>query len=117
MNPFLSIVQFLVTPKTDVKTTKWTCVKLEYPLIVFGVSDINRKFYPIAFMFTRSLMKIICEFSNSSTIDYIDGLCKKNNPIESYNIYKAIFTNRLKLNLIPAFKMFQELVNYESSQR
>ena len=27
-------------------------VKLEYPLIVFGVSDINRKFYPVAFMFT-----------------------------------------------------------------
>ena len=31
-------------------------VKLEYPLIVFGVSDINRKFYPIAFMFTSHEM-------------------------------------------------------------
>jgi hypothetical protein len=27
-------------------------VKVGYPLIVFGVSDINRKFYPICFMFT-----------------------------------------------------------------
>ncbi len=27
-------------------------VKLEFPLIVFGVSDFNRKFYPVAFMFT-----------------------------------------------------------------
>jgi hypothetical protein len=27
-------------------------VKHEYPLIVFGVSDINRKFYPVAFMLT-----------------------------------------------------------------
>ena len=27
-------------------------VKVGYPLIVFGISDINRKFYPICFMFT-----------------------------------------------------------------
>ena len=27
-------------------------VKIGYPLIVFGMSDINRKFYPLAFAFT-----------------------------------------------------------------
>ena len=32
-------------------------VKLGFPLIVFGVSDINRKFYPIAFMFSSHEQK------------------------------------------------------------
>jgi hypothetical protein len=27
-------------------------VKVGYPLIVFGISDISRKFYPVCFMFT-----------------------------------------------------------------
>jgi hypothetical protein len=39
-----------------------------------------------------------------------------NNPIESYNkTIKAFFTNRLKVNLIPAFKVFSELIHFESS--
>ncbi len=29
-------------------------VKVGYPLSVFGISDINRKFYPLCFMFTSS---------------------------------------------------------------
>ena len=44
------------------------------------------------------------------------GYTTTNNPIESYNkSIKYYFTNRLKLNLIPAFEIFQELVYTESS--
>jgi hypothetical protein len=44
------------------------------------------------------------------------GYTTTNNPIESYNkTIKAYFTNRLKVNLIPAFKIFSELIHFESS--
>ena len=43
------------------------------------------------------------------------GYTTTNNPIESYNkSIKHYFTNRLKLNLIPAFKIFQDLIHFES---
>ena len=44
------------------------------------------------------------------------GYTTTNNPIESYNkTIKAYFTNRIKVNLIPAFKIFGELIHFESS--
>jgi hypothetical protein len=44
------------------------------------------------------------------------GYLTTNNPIESYNNQtEHFFTNRLKLNLIPAFKIFKDLINYESN--
>jgi hypothetical protein len=44
-------------------------VKVGYPLIVFGISDINRKFYPLCFMFT-------CYETNQDYVKFFKSLKK-----------------------------------------
>ena len=54
-------------------------VKVGYPLIVFGMSDINRKFFPICFMFT----------SHEFTEDYKNFFASL---IQLSNLLKIVFS-------------------------
>ncbi len=57
-------------------------------------------------------------FSNWQIFQTLAGFTTTNNPVESYNaIIKRFFTNRLKLNLIPALEIFKnECIEPESSR-
>ena len=57
-------------------------------------------------------------FSNWQIFQTPAGFTTTNNPVESYNaIIKRFFTNRLKLNLIPALEIFKnECIEPESSR-
>ena len=56
------------------------------------------------------------KFKNWAVFHSPPGYTITNNPVESYNkSIKSNFTNRLKLNLIPAFEIFDELIHHESS--
>ena len=60
---------------------------------------------------------IYSQFNKWAVFHSPPGYSSINNAIESYNrTIKSFFTNNLKLNLIPAFKIFKELVFVKSSK-
>jgi hypothetical protein len=74
----------------------------------------NSKLKPFHTYFEKQWIK--SKFNKWAVFHSPPGFTTTNNPIESYNkSIKAFFTNNLKLNLVPVFEVFQNLVFEESS--
>ena len=72
------MVQSLSLGKIFHLDATYRILKLAYPVIVFGMSDINRKFFPIAFMIT----------SHETETDYISffNALKEVSVLENLNL-------------------------------
>ncbi len=59
---------------------------------------------------------VLSKFNNWKIFNTPPGFATTNSPIESYNQkIKAHFTDRLTRHIIPSLKIFEELIDYESS--